>query len=148
MEHVSIDDRIQLYMQRAYDIRINVDASTYELRCLEKDLDDLQTDILFDYSDIRAQYQDIQRSIEVITKTNISGTNDYDRRASGLNAARSVTQENEDGTTITINLFQIESDLRRKFFLLQDIFSLLRDKSQRIVTLRSTLKIEEELIAR
>ena len=143
MEH--IDSRIEQYKQRLSNIRINADASPYELRVLEKDLDDLQTDMLFDFSEMRTQYQDIQRSIEVITRINIQGSNEQERRANGYNAARGVQTQGSNGEDVQLNLFEVESVLRRRYFILQDIFSAIRDKSQRIITLRSTLKIEEEL---
>ncbi len=102
--------------------------------------------MIFDYTEIRTQFEDIQRSIEVILKSTYEGNNDKERTFNSYQRARNYIKTLDSGELITINLFELESQLRRQYNILNDIVWAIKNKSDRIITFRSTLNIEKDLI--
>ena len=138
--------RIEEYKRRLCSIFIPPDPSPADLRALESELDLLYTNLIYDYTEVRTRFEDVQRSIEIVLKGTYEGKNDKERTANAYQAARAYPQTLDTGELIYINLFELESRLRRQYNVLYDTVWAIKSKSDRIITLRSTLNIEKDLI--
>ena len=141
----SIDERIESYFRKLEQIRIPVEINTAIVKHLLSELDHLYTDMLYDYSQARIRYDDIQRKIEVTLKRTCEGRNDKERSANAYNKVINYEFLDDDGNVQIVNLFELEAIYRRRYYQLQDIMFALRNKADRLITDASILKLEEKI---
>lgn len=111
-------------------------------------IDDLYTEVVFDYTMAKNDLENIQRKITVVLKDDYGGRNEQQRTAAAYKRARNfpVEFDEEGNPTAFVNLFEVEAALRRRAMLLEAIMKVLQQKSERLISDLAVLKLEGRVV--
>ncbi|MEW6770085.1 MAG: hypothetical protein AB1330_01650 [Bacillota bacterium] len=138
--------RMEYYLPKLKRVTVPAQITEGHVKSMNSLIDDLYTEVVFDYTAVKDALEDVKRKIEVVLKANYKGPNERARMGAAIEAAKNFRiGVKEDGNPEYVNLFEIETRLRRRFLFLDAILKILQQKSDRLLSDLAVLKIESNL---
>lgn len=135
-------EKMAYYLEKVNKIKVTPQPTEVSLKTLNAMIDDIYSEVIFDYTLVQNQLEDVRSEIRVVLKTSCDGPNEQVRVANGYHHACNYIVD--DGTT-AVNLFEIESRLRWRVSFLEAVLKLLDQKAQRVLNNIAILKLESTL---
>lgn len=127
-------------------IKIEPDINSVTLTQALAELDAVRQEIWIQFIDIKTLYDQLTSEkpeglIERIKRLNSNGSNDAERRQSGIYAV----MNHKDPNGNTINLYELLDETRARYNFLQTCMDIIKFKSSSLITVNGALKIESNM---
>lgn len=132
------------YKRRLQEIVIPEEVEPAHIKIIISRLDRLRSDAFEDYVRAKTDYHTIERLIETVMRSTVSGRNDLERRKSQYEAAANYYFPGSDEP---VNLFEIRDVYYRRYVFMESLMNQIRDKSENLITDANVLSIEARLVS-
>lgn len=130
------------YSARLQEIIIPEDVEPSTIKMLISQIDRLRSDAFIDYVNAKTWYHSIDRRIDAVMRSVNQGSNDIERKANQVKAAREY--EMEDGQVV--NLFEIREIYYRRYVFMESLMKQIREKADSLITDSNILATEARLV--
>jgi hypothetical protein len=142
--HTEWEILIQNYQQRNMNLKVPRDNSKDTLRMFNADLNDLYTEVEYDFARARRNKDAMERYLENVLDDYYGGSNPQARKAGGIQLARNFPAP-EFYHEQTVNLFNLEDMFKWYYVSLQATIRSLQAKADAKITSNSLLNLEKSV---
>lgn len=135
-------EKERYYSARLQEIIIPEDVEPATIKMLISKIDRLRSEAFDDYVNAKTLYHSMDRRIDVVMRSVNQGSNDIERKANQVRAAREFELDNGQ----VVNLFEMRDIYYRRYVFMESLMNQIRAKADALITDSNVLATEARLV--